>query len=257
MTNLFQHPNTVSGLDVENDVVVTASFDGVVRVIGPTGNVLSAQKVGSQISAVAIRNGVVATDTDQSILKEGVAITAEGQVIRGSDFSSTIRITDISRSGRYGVGIDYLCRDRLTGHAWQVIPLGVKWPLGVEEIANGNIVTVGEDGWLREWTPEGRHVSGVLIASNGVRSVETNADKTRLVVSCTERDSMQVRVIDKDGRTYATARLNSLAHDAAFLSHDRVVIGTHLGELLVWNGTDEVQSAPVSSTPVSKPGKRK
>jgi hypothetical protein len=252
MTNIFQHPNTVSGVAVENGVIATACFDGYMRVIEPTGHLIYAEPRAAQLYSVAIRDGLVATDTDAYSGRDPVAIASDGTVVRSGDFSATVRMTGISKSGNWAVGQDLQCRHRLTQHAFIATPTvnALSWPMAVEEAPDGTLVIAGLDGWVRRYTTAGTLLAATFLDPNGVTSVDVATDGRILCVDFTG----SVYLLSPGLSVVSQAKLPSLGYSCRFYE-ESAVIGVHSGALVKWDLAPD--AAPVATAIEPKKGKRK
>lgn len=269
-TLIFQHPNTVSSVSVDGDRCATSCFDGFARrwfipVAGSSPELTVQGAVDSinpqsykQLNTVAIRGDLIAYDDGFKIEKEGLAITAQGYVVRPSDFAapSSERITAISKDGRYAVCTDLNLYDRFTGSVWPcVTPYNRKYtPMAVEVLPNGVIVVGSLDGYVRFFkTPTDFQI--ILPSPAGVCALDISADGKRLVCADWDRG---VSIYDAVSlMLMARTSVATLPHGVRFYGYD-VLIGTHGGELLRWDGQVDTVTTP-TQTPTqspSKPGRR-
>lgn len=252
MTNVFQHPNTVAGVAVENGVIATACFDGYVRVIEPTGHLIYAEQRASQLYSVALRDGAIATDTDAYTGRDPVAIAPDGSVIRSPDFSATVRMTGISKSGTWAVGQDLQCHNRLTRNTFLATPVvnAISWPMAIEEAPDGTLVIVGLDGWVRRYTSAGALLAAAFLDPNGVTAVDVAPDGRILCVDFTG----SVYLLSPGFSVISQAKLPSLGYSCRFYETSAVV-GVHSGALVKWDFAPD--AAPTTTTIEPKKGRRK
>ena len=267
-TLIYKHPTTVSGVSVDPSAssIATSCFDGNVRVFASSapGNPLLVERRGTQLNAVAMRSGKVATDDDKSTMKEGVAITTAGVEVHPADFMQPgATILNISKSGRYGVATNQMCYDRASGQSWQVVPVGTatdRWPMGVEELPDGKVVTVDLSGNISIWSAH-QLAARLNVTTEGLNSVDVSDDGGSLVVTDFGRPQTSgptrfgIYVYSSTLQRIYQADEAALIHQARW-THDGIVYGTSDGRLMKWDGRSPILSL-VSSTPVSKPGKRK
>lgn len=262
MRVIYQHPNTVSGVSVDHWSIATSCFDGFVRLFNLTGQVLMAEKRGSQLNAVATRAGVVASDDDTSTLKTGVAITAGGQAVRQSDFGRD-GILAIDKTGRYGTCTDQNCYDRTGGGSFRVVPIQFgydKWAMGVELDLSGQLLIASLDGYLRAWK-DFAVVKAQFLAANGLNGVDTSLDGSRIVVTHWGRETSGnalpgLVVLNGALEPLYFATESTVVHQARFLPDNTIVYGTADGRLCHWDGNSPIYTAP-APVPVSKPGKHR
>lgn len=253
--NIFRHPGIVSGIATENGTVATMCSDGHSRMFNPTGSLLAAEFEGWGINSIAMRNGEIATDTGLSILHEGVAISVDGEVVRGSDFAAPY-ILDICKSGTWGVGTDQFCYNRITKFVFRCVPLAAgsdKWPMGIEEFQDGSLVVVAHDGFARVFAPDGTQLAHWQVSANGLCAVDVAANGIIAIADYT----FNVSRYSPTGTLLSRCSLQSLPHAVQF-DGSIVLIGMHTGELLWWDGANGDAPVQIISTPVrTKPGKRK
>jgi len=262
MKVLFQQAYTISGVATDHSSIATSDFSGFVRLFNLEGQVMLAEQRATQLNAVALRGSVIASDDDASTLKTGVAITTTGQIITQVDFSLT-NATAIDKTGRYAVTTTQLIKDRISGVVWRVVPyeLGYdKWPMGVELMPDGRLVTVGLDGYIRVWLGQ-QQFAVKQLAGNGCNSVDVSADGARIVVTHwgkTAGSNPQPGIIVLDGQLntlYEAVENYVIIHQARFLPDNSIVYGTHAGALCLWDGSSPIFTNPPSPATPSKPGK--
>ena len=252
MTNILQHPNTVAGVAVEHGVIATACFDGFVRVLEPTGGLIYAEHRASQLYGVAIRDGLVATDTDSYNGRDPVAIAPDGSIIRSPDFSASVRMNGISITGTWAVGQDLICRNRITRTEFLATPTinPIEWPMCIEEAFDGTLVVGGLDGWVRRFTPDGQQIGAAFIESNGVTALDVAADGRVVCVDF----SGSVYLLNSSFSVISRANLGSIGYSVKF-SEGSAIIGTHAGALLRWDLQPD--ATPTTTTTTKTKGRHK
>ncbi len=271
MRLLYQHPTTVSGVSVDGSSIATSCFDGFVRLFNLEGQVILAEQRASQLNAVALRGGVIASDDDLNTAKTGVAITLAGQIIMESDFGVG-NIAAIDKTGQFAVAhnpstLEIRCHDRLSGNSWVCVPAALghdKWAMGVELLDSQHIVIVSLDGYVRVWNVASQAVVRErLLAANGFNGVDTNADGSRIVVThwgetTGSNPVAGIMVLDAALNPLIKAVENgNFIHQARFLTSGQVVYGTADGRLCQWDGLSQIYVTPVPVPPTPKPPKGK
>lgn len=271
MKLIYKHPNTVSGVATDGHAIATSCFDGFVRLFNEMGQVMMAEKRGSQLNAVALRGGVIASDDDTSTLETGVAITLAGQIIRQNNFDlGGANALDIDTTGQFAVSqhpitFEHRCHDRIAGESWLC---GFqqyghdKWPMGVRLLNEHDVVIVGLDGFIRTWGVASKAMTGEkMLAANGCNSVAVSPDGSRICVTHWGKLSGSdpipgLIVLDSSLNVLYEAEESETVHECAFLPDNSIVYGTATGRLCQWDGQTPIYVPPVAAPPVSKPVKK-
>jgi len=164
------------------------------------------------------------------------------------------------------VATDQHAYNRVSGLRFRCVPETAgfdKWPMGVEELSDGSVVVVALDGVARVFAPDGTLLRQWRVSLNGLCAVDVDA-ADRLAISSypvdypvDARAPSMVNLYSPDGQLQAQCALNSLAHSVQF-DQWSVLIGTHTGEFLRWDGDPgDAQAAPTTVVTKPKRGKGK